>query len=66
MGIRTPDLLHAMNHSPVMRPANMQLDQATCVLTQAAAGIGEPLSAPFCPSDCPSKSEADTGLAIVE
>ena len=28
MGIRTPDLLHAMNHSRVPRPGHMQLDQA--------------------------------------
>ena len=28
MGIRTPDLLHAMNHSRVPRPGHMQPDQA--------------------------------------
>jgi hypothetical protein len=37
MGIRTPDLLHAMNHSPVLRPGTMGSDQASRQLTLAAA-----------------------------
>ena len=59
MGIRTPDLLHAMNHSPVLRPGDMRPDQATRELTLAAAGPGEHPPAAFCPSDCPSKCSAD-------
>jgi hypothetical protein len=29
-GIRTPDLLHAMNHSSILRPGHMLPDQAIC------------------------------------
>ena len=49
-GIRTPDLLHAMNHSPVPRPGDMGSDQARRQLTLAAAGSNEPSLAAFCPS----------------
>jgi hypothetical protein len=52
-GIRTPDLLHAMNHSPVPRPGHMRPDQARHQLTLAAAGSAEPSLASFCPSICP-------------
>ena len=54
-GIRTPDLLHAINHSPVPRPGNMRPDQATRELTHAATGPDEHPPAAFCPSECPSK-----------
>jgi hypothetical protein len=53
MGIRTPDLLHAMNHSPVPRPGHMRPDQARHQLTLAAAGSAEPSLVSFCPSICP-------------
>jgi hypothetical protein len=47
-------------HESLARPApgDMQPDQATRVLTHAAAGPGEHPPAAFCPSDCPSKFEA--------
>jgi hypothetical protein len=54
-GFETPDLLHAMNHSPVPGPGDMRPDQARRQLTLAAPGPGELPLAPFCSSIRPSK-----------
>jgi hypothetical protein len=55
MGIRTPDLLHAMNHSAFPRPGTMRPEQARHELTLAATGPGKPSLAPFAPQTAPRK-----------
>ena len=50
MGIRTPDLLHAMNHSQVTRLAHMSAEQARHWLRLAATSSRKPSPAAICPS----------------
>jgi hypothetical protein len=53
MGIRTPDLLHAMNHSGILRAGDMSSDQPERQLTLTASSPGELPRAPFCPRNAP-------------
>jgi hypothetical protein len=64
MGIRTPDLLHAMNHSPGPRPGDMQPDQAECELTQAAPSLRERLPRGVLPLRLPLGNRSSRRPAI--
>src|ERR1035438_2993589 len=52
---RTADLLHAMNHSGILRAGNKHPDQPERPALASSSNPGELPRASICPSECPSR-----------